>query len=121
MRTDERAKVIGQPCDDSRRSVFGARKDRFDHALEPKFVPLRVERFGDAVSVKNQAILALERQREVRRPSLEYMSSLNSKRHAGWIDSGNTFVRCAKEQGSVVAGAAKPDLTALSIENRVGH
>ena len=46
-------------------ALHGAGADRLDHAFQPKFDPLAIQRFSYAVRVKNQAIVAFERDVEV--------------------------------------------------------
>ena len=48
-------------------SIGRAGTDRLHHALEAKLVSIRIERFGYAVSVENEAIVAFERDSEVSR------------------------------------------------------
>ena len=55
-------------------------RTRLDHAFDAKFVSVCVERFGHSVRVKNQAIVAFERDGEIARYPIEHASAVNSER-----------------------------------------
>src|SRR5262249_57370069 len=64
-RTGKVAHILDDFLYNRLRAIVRSRADGLDHAIQAKLVSFSVERFGDTVGVENQAIIALERYREV--------------------------------------------------------
>ena len=64
-------------------AVGRAGANRLDHAIKPEFISVGIERFRDAVGIKNQAIIALERDSEIGGKPIEHISAVNSYDHSG--------------------------------------
>src|SRR5881397_1950856 len=64
------------------RAIICSRADGLDHAIQAKLVFFSVERLGDTVGVENQAIIALERYREVNCKPIKHVPTVNSNDHS---------------------------------------
>ena len=97
-------------------------RTRLDHAFEAEFVSLRVERFGDSVGVKNQAIAAFERDGESRPLSYRTRSPLSIPTTIPGGFTGVTVrVAALVKQRRIMPGAREGDAVVGVIENHVGH
>ena len=89
---------------------------------EAKFVSLRVERFGHAVGVKDQAIVAFERDGKVALLSYRTHSPLSIPTTIpGGFIGVTVLVAALVKQRRIVPGARERHGVARVIENHVGH
>ena len=56
------------------------------HPFRAEFIALRVERFGDAVGVKDQAIIAFQLDGKIARYPIEHVSTVNADGHSRRLD-----------------------------------
>ena len=78
MATREIADIAGQARDHSLRPLPRAGADGSDHSLRAEFISVRIERLGDAVGVKHEAIIAFEGDGNVAGYPIEHVSAVNS-------------------------------------------
>src|SRR5205814_7091588 len=90
-RTGKLAHVLYDPLHNRLRTIVCAGADRLHHTLDAKLVSLGIKRLGYAVSVKNEAIIALERYREIDCKPIEHTSAVNSHHHPGGLYRRNNF------------------------------
>ena len=84
--------IIDQSRDHRRRALRVRWRERdWTIRSKPNSSPFRVERFGHSVGVKNQAIVALERDSEIARYPIEHASAVNSQRPFRGASSASRF------------------------------
>ena len=92
-----------------------------DHPFQAKFVSVGIERFGDAVGVKDQAIVAFERDGKSPVILSNTLSAVNAEGHAGRLQDAPLRRRGAVKKRRIMPAAGEGHVVVLMIENHVGH
>ena len=95
--------------------------DGSDHPFRAEFISVRIERLGDAIGVKHEAIIAFEGDGNVAGYPIEHVSAVNAEGHPGRLQNRNLAGRGAIEERRVVAAAREGHGGVFVVENHVGH
>ena len=104
-----------------RRSFARAGADGLDHSFGAEFIPVRVERFGDAVGVKDQAIVAFERDRKVAGYPIEHVSAVNAEGHPRRLQNLDLAGCGAVKERRIMPATRECYVVVFMVENDVGH
>src|SRR5262249_11754203 len=102
MAAGKRADICGQTIDHSLGSFVCARAERTDHPLRTEFVSVGIERFGDAIGVKHEAIIAFEGHGKIAGYPIEHVSAVNSEGHTRGLEFFHFAGRGPEEQRRVM-------------------
>jgi len=121
MAAGKRADICGQTVDHSLGSFVRARAERTDHPLWTKFVSVGVERFGDAIGVKHEAIIAFEGHGKIAGYPIEHVPTVNSEGHSRRLEFLDFAGGRAIEQRCIMPTTRESYVVVLMIENEVSH
>jgi hypothetical protein len=121
MAAGEIADIIGQTGDNSLRSFARTGAHGSDHSFGAEFISVCVEHFGDAVGVKDEAIIAFERDGKVAGYPIEHVSAVNPEGHPGRLQNLDLAGRGAVEERRIMPPTGEGHVVVLMVENDVGH
>ena len=103
MAADKVTDVGGQAVDHSLGSLPRAGAEGSDHPFRAEFISVGIERFSDAIGVKQQAIIAFEGHGKVAGYPIEHVSAVNSEGHPRRLQHFDFAAR-----GAIKSGASCP-------------
>jgi len=77
MAAGEAADICGEPVDHALGSLARTRLERTDHPFRAKFISVCIERFGHAIGVKDEAIVAFEGHGKIAGYPIEHVPAVN--------------------------------------------
>ena len=121
MSASEIADIISQAGDNSLCSFARACADRSEHSFGAEFISIRVEHFGDAVGVKDEAIITFERDRKVAGYPIEHVSVVNAEGHPGGFQNLDLTGCGAVKERCIMPTTRECYVVIFMVENDVGH